>query len=343
MGVTIHDIAKKTGVAASTVSRVINGKSVISEETRLRIIAAMDELGYHPNSVARNLATGNSQAIGMIIDARENNEAYANIFFNRSVFGIESVVQSNGYNLIISNDSHDKGEQSPIERLILERKVDGLILPSSAVTTKLVKELSRLDFPFVILGEPAEFKNETCWVDVNNQQGGYLAVQHLVAQGYKNPAIIGGSQNQVFFINRFKGYRSALEELNLPFEKQWVVETDGSIDSSYEAALQLLGTKGRPDSILCNDNMVAFGALRAARKLGIPLGSELGVITFDNYPLAEYMDPPLSVIDIDTYTLGEQAANVLFQRMRKNTSSLQIQISTNLIERQSTSRIQHEN
>lgn len=338
MAVTIHDIAKKIGVSPSTVSRVINGKGVISEETRKKILAAMEELNYYPNSVARNLATGSSQAIGLIINAFEDNQAFSNFFFNRSVFGIERVLQANKYNLIISSNYEETGRLSPVEKLVYEHKVDGLILPPSTVTPKLVKKLIKQDFPFVVLGEPPQFKNESSWVDVNNLHGSELAIQHLALKGYKKIAFIGGSQKEVYVSNRIEGFRLGLANNKLPINEAWIAESSDNVEESFTVAKQLLEGEERPDAFLCNTNMVAFGVIKAVKTMGLQIPQDVGIITFDNYPLAGYTEPPLTVIDIDTYILGEQAASILLQRIKKNCNNQQLLINTTLIERTSTKR-----
>ncbi|MDY0290125.1 MAG: LacI family DNA-binding transcriptional regulator [Sphaerochaeta sp.] len=338
MATTINDIAKKVGVSASTVSRVITGKAVISEETKNKILVAMKEMNYHPNSLARSFATGSSQAIALIVDATDDNENFSNYFFNRSVFGIEQICQDNGYNLIISNDATTQDGKSPIEKLILERKVDGLILPSSSVSTKLIKALNQSSFPFVVLGEPSLCQNESSWVDVNNMQGGFKAVRHFVESGYSSIGIIGGNDSQVFFSNRLRGYKEGLEKHGLKPNERWILYSDGTADSSYDLVSSLLQEEPFPDAFVCNNNIVAFGAMKAIKDKGLSIPENIGIISFDNFPLAEYMDPPLTVVDIDTYSLGKQAASILFQKIQKHVGDLQILIATNLIERKSTQR-----
>lgn len=336
MAVTIHDIARRVGVNSSTVSRVLNGKSAISEETREKIYAAMKEMDYHPNSVARSLANGSSGAIGLAIDAHDT-QSFANMFFHRSMFAIEKVAQTNGFNLIISSNLEEKGKSSPIEKLILERKVDGLILPPSTVTPKLITKMAKLDFPFVILGEPNQPLPEVSWVDVNNAQGGEAAVLHLFMQGYQKIAYLGGNESQRFVRNRIKGYRRGLEAKGI--SQSLVIQTDGSAQDSQEQAERLMMSSGMPDAFLCNDNAAAYGLLKAARVLGLHIPRDIGVVTFDNYPLAEFTDPQLTAVDIDTALLGEQGALLLIQRIGKHTLNQQILLSTTLMQRESTKRV----
>ncbi len=335
MAVTIHDIAKKVGVSPSTVSRVINGKATISSETKEKIFAAMEELNFHPSSLARNLATGSSQAIALIINA-EDTKSFANQFFNRSVFGIEKIAQARGFNLIITNDNSADG--SPVEQLVYAKKADGIIIPPAIVTPKLISRLRKLHFPFVILGEPAISKNEVNWVDVNNAQGSELAVQHLAAQGYQSIAFIGESQDLVFMRNRVNGFRTGLEAQRLELTDGFIAECDGTHESACQAALALLEKNLRPDAFICSDNAIAYGVISAVKKKGLHIPGEIGVVTFDNYPLALYMEPNLTAVDIDTFLLGEQAAAILFKSIEENGNLQQILINTRLFERESTNR-----
>ena len=330
MAATIHDVAKLAGVNSSTVSRVLNGKATITGETKEKIYAAMKRLDYHPNSVARSLASGLSGAIGVVVDAQDA-EAFSNVFFSRSLFAIEQVAQARGYNVIIANGG--KQAARAIETLMLERKVDSLILPPSTIKPSLLAKIG--DFPYVVLGQPDSAKLSASWVDNNNEQGAELAVQHLLGKGYQGIAYLGGNQGTGFVKRRVKGYQSALprgaEALVLP--------TDGTPEDAQRAAAAALQTKAPPGAFVCNDNLAAFGLLKAAKALGIAVPRELGVVTFDNYPLAEYTDPPLTAVDIDTALLGEQTAQLLFQRLERKTANQQILLETALIPRESSDRM----
>ena len=199
MAVTISDVAKRAGVNSSTVSRVINGKASITQETKDRVYAAMKELDFHPNSLARSLASGLCGAIGVVVDARDA-EAFSNFFFSRSLFAIEQVAQEKGYQVIIANGAQSKGKT--IENLMKERKVDGLILPPTTVSSSLMETIG--DFPYVVLGTPDTLRGDTCWVDNNNEQGSDLAVRHLQDQGYQRIAYLGGNQKRGFTIRRVR-------------------------------------------------------------------------------------------------------------------------------------------
>jgi DNA-binding LacI/PurR family transcriptional regulator len=337
LAVTIKDIAKKVGVSPSTVSRVANGSTAISEETRQKILDAMKEMKYHPNSLARNFANGSTNTIGLVVDA-EDEHAFSNDFFNRSVYAIEAVVQAKGYNLLITNNRENKN-RTAVKSLILENKVDGIILPSSSVTPKLINLLTEENFPFVVLGEPEIEKDRISWADIDNAAGSELAVKHLADMGFENLAILFENLDTVFAKNRLAGFREGLKKESLPCIEEFIKTCNENTDDLDRELDKLLSGEMTPDGFICSDNIIAFQVLKFLknRKLSVP--GEIGVVTFDNYPFAEYMDPPLTAVDIDTYTLGKQAASNLFNKIKsKDSGNQQTVISTRLILRESSQR-----
>ena len=303
MPATIKDIAKKVGVNPSTVSRVINGTASISEETRQKIKDAMKELDYHPNSLARSLVNGSTFTIGLVIDAG-NSDAFSNAFFIRSVSAIEAVTQQRGFNLLITSDS-DKEDNSAVKNLILEKKIDGIILPVSAATEELIDLLLGNHFPFIVLGEPDNVRDGIHWIDMDNKQGAEDAVNYLHRMGYEKTILI--------------------------------VECGVESNQIGEAIQRALNKYPDIDSIICTNNVVAYETLKFLKKKNIAIPGSIGIITFDNYPLAEYMDPPLTVVDIDTYKLGEEAANTLFSIIQNpGQHRKEVLLSTRIIEREST-------
>lgn len=332
MAATIHDVAKLAEVNPSTVSRVLNGKASISKETKEKIFRAMEQLDYHPNSVARSLAVGLSYAIGVVVDA-QNADAFSNEYFSRSLFAIEQVAQQKGYTVIIANRVKHGGGPASVENLILQRKVDGLILPPSIARPSLLKKIG--SFPYVILGSPDTDGRDANWVDVNNEQGAVQAVEHLYAQGYKRIAFLCGSEKAGFVKRRLKGYRAALAADSPQIE----IPTNGTVELAQSAVRKaLLQSDDPPDAFLCNDNLTAFGALKAIQAAGLSVPGRIGLVTFDNEPLAAYTQPPLTAINVDTAMLGEESARMLFQRIERRTGVRQTMLSTSLIERESSRR-----
>ena len=335
MGVTLNDIAKKVGVSPSTVSRVINGSAPISDEMKKKIYKAMNELNYHPNSLARNLATGSSLTIGLVVDA-DNETAFANSFFNRSVYAIERVAQKNGYNLLITNDIGKKS--SPVCDLVYGQRVDGLIIPSSGVKDSLLEVLEKENTPWVMLGEATGTGEDICWVDMDNCEGSKKAVRHLLERGYKKIVYVADDIQATYTKRRIAGYQSALKENGISVTEEQVMVCENDLEK-LEKMIAVKIEKEETDAYICSNNILAYRVLQALKDKGKRVPEEIGIITFDNYPMAEYMTPPLTVIDVDTYRLGEMAAELLIRKIKeKGQINRENLIPTELIIRESTNR-----
>lgn len=336
MAATINDIAKKVGVSPSTVSRVMTGNAKISEETKEKIYAAMDELDYHPNSIARNLANGSSRTVSLILDVASQDSAFSNIFFSRSISGIEKATQLKEYSLLISGLRSGSLEKT-VRNLFLEHKADGLIIPSSLLDKKSADFLNKKKYPFVVLGEPTIDLMNCDWVDINNSQGSEIAVEHLISKGYEHIAFFGGNGTDLFNKYRTKGYRKAIER-KLGVDEISIIETSSDRSEMFEAALGFL-EKRFCDAVITNDNISAYCILKAANSLGIKVPQDLGIVTFDNYPLAEFLEPQLTSLDIDTSVQGEMAGNILMNKIEDRSAlSQQSLVSVKLMERDSTRR-----
>lgn len=331
MSATIKDIAKIVGVSPSTVSRVINGTAPISDEVTAKIREAMKELDYHPNARARSFATGVTNTAGLVMNA-SNETIFSNSFFNRSVFAIEKELQDHSYNLLIVNDNGQSDSQ--ILELVQGKKVDGLIIPSSSLDDRLISFLQKVEFPFVVMGEPTRRAEEVPWVDVDNEQGAVEGTEALLKSGYPEIVLVADDDETVFSRNRLRGYRKAVqcrckEQVVMAHHQyedfgRWLVKEVGDLHN-----------KG----FLCTSNEIAFHTRKALKELGIEVSGDAGLVTFDNYPLAEYMDPPFTAIDVDTYQLGEKAAEMLMECMRGKKMVRHQLIRTKLIVRESSERI----
>ncbi|WP_130838224.1 LacI family DNA-binding transcriptional regulator [Lachnoclostridium sp. Marseille-P6806] len=332
MSATIKDIAKLVGVSPSTVSRALNGSSLISGETRNRIQKAMKQLDYHPNSLAKSFATGSTGTIALIIDA-DNEKDFANNFFNRSMFAMERIAQANGYNLLITNDNE---KRRVISSLVYEKKADGLIIPSSSVNLHLMAMLDKERFPYVVMGSPAILSDQLAWVDVDNEQGSGIAVRHLAEEGYRRPALVIENEETVFAKSRVQGFRKAVRELEGGGSAVICCTPDeAALGEELAAALE----GGRCDAFLCANNELAFRTLQLLRARGLRVPEDIGLVTFDNYPFAEYMDPPVTAVDVDTYELGRMAAEYLFFRIKNREQRPERRLlRTELIPRASSGR-----
>lgn len=336
MAVTIRDVAEKAGVSASTVSRVLNGKGTISGETKKRIFDVMEELQYVPNDSARSFACGSPRAIALVVDV-SNAGAYSNSFFNDTVFGIETAAHRAGYSLVVMSATESV---SGVERLVLGKRVDGVICPDSLVDRAFLKKAGELHFPCVILGQLEGGGAETSWVDINNTQAGALAVRHLLSKGYREIAFLGGTGADAFSRDRISGYRRELAANGIPSPKERIIQAASTeMPQIMELVNGFLNTESRPDAIICSSDRLALGALRAAKMLNLRVPDDLGVLCFDNTVITELAEPSITSIDVDTFELGVQAAGILIDRVENPDASIrQTLLATKIIQRASTGR-----
>lgn len=311
MKVTIKDIAQAAGVAKSTVSKVMNDSPKISEETKARVRDIIKQMNYTPSSIATGLARQSSNTVAILIDMSKESE-FLNQFFYNIIGGVESVIGPLKYELTIANIQHDQAEGHFLHRLVLNKRVDGIIANTSVLTPELCAELNRLEFPYISIGE---INPPGTWVDCDNELGGTVLTGHLLEQGYSSVAFIGGEQNEPLFLRRIAGYRATLRQAGLPVRSERIINGTASEEDGYDAAMQLLQSADPPDAIVCMSNFSAFGVLQAARELNVQIPAQLGIATFDEYPLSPYTTPPLTSLNMDTFQLGVSAGRLLMDKL----------------------------
>lgn len=332
--ITVKDVARKSGVSIATVSRVINNMDNVKPNTRMLVEEAMKELNYHPNSMAQNFVNQKTKRIALIVDV-DNEDAFANPFFYQVQFGIERYLGNKGYSLSIYNISNHTKRTGLIERLVFEKQVDGIILHSMLLTKKMVQSLVKSDLPFICIGEPRE-KFGVNWVDVDNYQGGQLAAQHIMEMNYKKTLLITNEETDLFKVRRKAGIISVFGE-----NSRTLIEKKLSNDIGFEDAYKLLFDFFKEnedvDSIIAINNLNALAAERAALDLGRKIPSDLGIVTFDKYPVVELSLPQLTTVDIDVLSLGDSAASILLQNIESDSKFLtNMNISVKLSVRKST-------
>lgn len=311
MKTTINDIAKAANVAKSTVSKVLNDAPTISEATKRKVQAIMKELNYTPSSIATQLARQSSRNIGFLMNF-DRKDDFLNPFFYSLLGGAESVTFENHYELTISN-IHNRGDDF-MNRYVYNKKLDGMLINPSALNQETVEKLEELAFPYVIVGQPKDDYGVT-WVDYDNIAGGRMAANHLLEQGYSRIAFIGSMPDDIISHNRFMGYERVVLPLQTDGSNQYIRLTGRTEEFGYRMMKELLELETPPDSVICVNNLIAFGALKAAEDLGIRVPQDLGIVTFDNYPLAPYTTPALTALEIDTFELGVLSTKVLFDKM----------------------------
>ena len=338
MSVTIKDVARAAGVSPSTVSRVLNKTAPISESTRNRIYHAMEELKYVPNDIARSFACGSARAIAIAINVADV-QAFSNSFFNNTVFGIEPAAHKNGYNLIVTGANNEHGGIDSLQKLIMSKKIDGLILPVSVLQPSIVQLIHTTNFPCVILGRLRADHSDISWVDIANSQAGANAVRHLLDRGYQKIAFLSGGEKELFNQDRLEGFRGALRSAGIEPNQDYIIHTVPTLLNGKQCIENLLKRQDAPDAVICGDDKLALAALRTARKMGRRVPEDFGVLCFDNTSVTELAEPSITTVDVDTFELGRLAAENLLHLIEKpDSGAKQSRLTTRIIERESTAR-----
>jgi len=308
MASTIVDVARKAGVSTATVSRVLHNSRLVKEDTRARVLRAMEELNYSPNIIAQGLVTRRTRAIGLVITS------IADPFFADVVRGVEETALDHGYSLFLVCSSNDPQREIAAVSALRSRRVDAILVASSRVGSLYYDLLESIRVPLVLINNQHTGAYGLS-VATDDRLGGYLATSHLLGHGHRRIAYIQGPPGHWASALRQAGYSAALTEADLPVLGDLIVPGDGRADGGVEAVSLLLDRGIRPTAIFCYNDMTAIGAMRALRTRGIGIPEDISVVGYDDVLLASYVEPPLTTIAQQRYELGRRAMELALQRL----------------------------
>jgi LacI family transcriptional regulator len=307
--VTIIDVAKRAGVSKSTVSHVINNTRFVEPETRQRVMRVIDELDFHPSSVARSLTTNHTNTIGYIVSDVSNN------FFSDILRGIEDRMRQYNYSFIVCNTEEILEFEDNYLDLLLSKRVDGIIAAATSQRWEALSKATIQQTPVVFVDRAYEGM-EGPYVGVNNRQGAWMGVSHLIACGHRKIGILAGFQRLSTMRERLGGFRQAFVDHQLPISEEWIIQSELSIEGGQAAATQLLSQTNRPTALFSSNNLLTLGALKAIQELDLCCPDDIAILGFDDHPWAEVACPPLSVVRQPARAVGQKAAEILLQLMR---------------------------
>ncbi len=315
MPVTIKDVAKAVGVSPSTVTRVIQNKSTISDETKKRVRKTMKELNYHPNLNARSLVSSYTQVIGLVLPD-DSDAFYQNPFFPSVLRGIAQVASENHYAIQIATGKDEKERLNAISQMVYGKRVDGLIFLYAQENDPLVKLVSEEQFPFLILGK--SLSPFIPLVDNDNIQAGFDATEYFIKKGCNRIAFIGGAKKLYVTQDRLTGYEQALQEHKLPLDSQRTFFADEFLEEKgYKFSKRLFKHDPQTDAIITTDSLLAEGVCNYLNEhnLNIP------VLSFDS------VNPRLNLaayVDINGLSLGRTSFETILQIISDTKENRQI-------------------
>ncbi|MDI6401806.1 LacI family DNA-binding transcriptional regulator [Balneolaceae bacterium ANBcel3] len=330
---TIYDVARVANVAISTVSRVLNGSPYVSKETKDRVQKAIEELDFRPQANARKLARREAQVIAVAVPT------FTSPFFNEVLKGIKDQLKSTDLDFIIYNT----GSQNPQEsfKTFLDRGIpDALLIISIHIDSEIEKRLKNSEIPVVLIGSKHEDFNYIYW---DNYRGGFLAGEHLIDQGYRKMGMVKSHSKSPVADSREKGFRDALAKHQIPIDEAFFAagitrkHSGYSEEAGYESIQIMMGNKGLPEAIFCNNDAQAIGALHALKEADVNVPQDIGVLGYDNIKTSRYLG--LTTIDQKMYDVGIQAIDRITHMIKnKDTSLVQKTVEPELVIRASTKR-----
>ncbi|PRY10924.1 LacI family transcriptional regulator [Pontibacter ummariensis] len=309
--VTIHDIAEKLNITASTVSRALNNSPRISETTKKAVLKAAKQMNYQPNNIAAALRNGKSNIIGVIVPTADR------AFFASVVRGIEEVANTLDYKVIISQsyDSYEKEVQT-IEALFRAR-VDGIIASIGKNTEDFehFKKAQQKGMPLVLFDRTTDAL-EVSQVMIDDYWGAYKIVEHLIEQGCRRIAHFTNPKKVSVFKERLRGYTDALKNNGLPYEEELVVPSNLQLEDGRASMEQLLQLKEVPDAVFSASDFAAMGAMQVLKERSIKIPEQVALAGFSNDPFTSFSDPPLTTVDQLSIPMGKMAAELFFQQLK---------------------------
>jgi len=310
---TIHDIAQKLDITASTVSRALKDHPRISDATKKVVHETAKQMKYQPNSIAAALRRGTSNLIGVIIPRIDRN------FFASVVRGVEEVLKDTNYHVIIcqSNDSVEK-EKSDIKAL-LEAQVDGILASYAKETTDFsqYQEISKSGIPLVLFDRMQDYFDVDAVV-IDDYQGAFKATEHLIDQGCKRIVHFAGLDNVSIYRDRLRGYQEALKRHAIPFDEDLVLTSDLKLEAGRELGSKIMSWSELPDALFSASDYAAMGAMEIFKNSGVSIPDQIAIIGFSNESFTTIVDPPLSSVDQHSQKMGQFTANMFLDRVNNN-------------------------
>jgi LacI family transcriptional regulator len=300
----IRDVARRAKVSIATVSRTINRVPSVNKKLAKRVLAAIADLNYYPNTQARTLVSGKSKIFGLLISE------ITNPFFPELIQGFEDIAIENGYDIMVSSTNYDVTRMRTCVRRLLERSVEGVAVMTFGIEAPLLDELASRNIPMVFIdaGIPNPLVST---LTVDYKRGIREGVQHLAALTHRQIAFVSGPLQQLSCQLRKAAFLSSLEEVGIIPDPLLLLEGDHTLEGGIRATEHLLKGKNLPTAVMCSNDMTAIGVLRTFIRAGVRVPEDVSVIGFDDIHLAEFVHPPLTTVNMSRVAIARAAFEAL--------------------------------
>jgi len=306
------DVAREAGVSASTVSRILNGTAKVSDDKRQAVMAAIARTNFAPNQMAQGLKKGRSQTIGIVV------QDIASPFFDETLRGVDDGLKGTGFASVIVSGHWNADEESDRIRLLLARKVDGIIVLSGRISDETILRFAQ-QRPIVSTGRALNTASALGF-KMDNEHGAWLAVRHLIELGHRRIAFVSGPANHIDADERLQGYTRALREADIAVDPKLIVEGDFHENSGLLAVNQLFETQQQFTAVFAANDLSAYGVRLCLYRKGIRVPDDVSLVGFDDLPGSSYTTPPLTTVRQPLYDIGLIATNALLRLINGETA-----------------------
>lgn len=308
MNITIKDVAKAANVSVATVSRVLNNKNNVSEEAVQAVNRAVEELGYSPNFLGRDLRKSETKRILAIIGSTEQS------FYSDVLRGMQDAAFVDGYDILIATTRNDPDHEMHLLGMLFSRAVDGVVLLAPKLDSKTISDLSKR-YRIAICLERLDITDILC-VTIDNERAGFDATSYLIGKGRRRIGLITTEVRSQSSVDRENGYMRALKAANIPFDPDLVFYGDYDADTGTRGCEQLMSLQNKPDAIFSISDTISIGAMTYAVQHGITVGKELLFFGFDNIAYSHMFIPRLSTVEQPCYLQGKTVVEKLIANMK---------------------------
>jgi LacI family transcriptional regulator len=311
--ITISDVAREAGVSLMTVSRVVNNKEGVSQDTRQQILEIIEKMGYRPSSIARSLVTRRTGTLGLIVPD------IANPYFSSMAHGVAEVAYAQGFSVLLCDAEEKPQRELDLLEVLAEKQVDGVLLAAPRQeAARLLPKLSHFENVILInrLLEPGEDSTTLTGCVLNDDQaGGNLATAFLTGGGPRQIGFLSGPRSSYGSKRRLEGYRAALAEAGIAYQPELVRACPPTVQGGRQIAESLLKAHPEISALFCFNDMVAIGALQASRELGLDVPRDLAIVGYDDIPMAALVTPALTTVRVEVEDMGRIATQLLIDRL----------------------------
>lgn len=326
---TIRDVAKKANVSVATVSRILNGLTGYSDKTKMKVLKTIEEMGYHPNAIARSLNNRRTQTIGVLFPAVSNE------FSSALLHGIEEYAHNRNYSVLVCNTAIDGSRTMRYLQVLREKLVDGIIFASEVLREEYAKAMEAMKVPVVLLSSETELPGYP-HVKVDDKRAAYDAVSYLIGKGHREIAMISGTKDDPLAgTPRVEGYKQALLDHGLVFREDRVAYGNFFFESGSQAMEALLKQSEGFTAVFASSDEMAVGAIAYAANQGISVPEQLSIIGYDNIRLSMMAQPPLTTVSQPLIEMGQSAAVKLIYMIETGETETSSIVPHQIVERQS--------